>query len=96
MNNTTVMSVLGGRETFLQYSTHKEVMKWASMRMFVDLKVSADEMQPCRAVPCTTSLNNADLCCSAYGLPSEVSSSHPPLMTRLRVSGYQQQILVQG
>ena len=50
MNNTTVMSLLGGRETFLQYSTHKEVMKWASMRMYVDLQVSADEMQPCRAV----------------------------------------------
>ena len=49
MNNTSVMSVLGGRETFLQYSTHKEVMKWASMWMFVDLMVSADEMQPCRA-----------------------------------------------
>ena len=60
MNNTTVMSVLGGRETFLQYSTHKEVMKWASMRMFVDLKVSADEMHavPCRAVPCRAQLHS--------------------------------------
>ena len=70
-------------------------MKWASMWMFADLKVSADEMH---AVPCTTSLNNADLCCGAYGLPSEVScilftSSLDDEAAEVRVSGYQQQML---
>ena len=75
MNNTTIMSLLKQRDLFTvqcSYSTHNEVIKWASMWMYVDL-ISADA---CRAVQCKTSLNNADLCCGAYGLPSEVSSSH--------------------
>ena len=72
MNNTTIMSLLKQRDLFTvqcSYSTHNEVIKWASMWMYVDL-ISADA---CRAVQCKTSLNNADLCCGAYGLPSEVS-----------------------
>ena len=36
-------------------------MKWASMWMYVDLKVSADEM-PCRAVPCRAVHNFTQQC----------------------------------
>ena len=75
-------------------------MKWASMWMYVDLQVSADEM-PCRAVPCRAQLHSTMRIIAIAAVraafprkyPLHITSSLDDEAAEVRVSGYQQQML---